>query len=74
MASLVSACTTAPELERGRALAAAGRTEESLALLEQGVRRQPEDREMRATLLRQRELAQSQWLLAAESASSAAFR
>ncbi|MEO8152749.1 MAG: secretin N-terminal domain-containing protein [Rhizobacter sp.] len=71
IASLVSACGTAPELEHGRELAAAGRTEESLAMLEQGVRRQPEDRELRAALIRQRELAQSQWLLAAEAASQA---
>ena len=71
LALLLLACATppAPELARSRDLAGTGHTEEALNELEQGLKRQPEDRELRATLIRQRELALSQWLNAAEAAS-----
>ena len=71
LALLLLACATppAPELARSRDLATAGHTEESLAELERGLQRQPADRELRATLIRQRELALSQWLNAADAAS-----
>ena len=71
LALLLLACATppAPELARSRDLAGTGRTEEAIHELEQGLKRQPEDRELRATLIRQRELALSQWLNAADVAS-----
>ena len=73
LALLLLACATppAPELARSRDLAGTGRTEEALTELEQGLKRQPEDRELRATLIRRRDLALSQWLNAADAASQA---
>ena len=70
---LLLACATppAPELVRGRELAAAGRTEDAVKELEQAVKRQPEDIELRAWWLRQRELLQAQWLAAADTAAQA---
>jgi general secretion pathway protein D len=68
---LLLACATppAPELLRGRELAAAGRTEDAVKELDEAVKRRPDDIELRALRLRQRELLQAQWLAAADAAA-----
>lgn len=70
-ALLLVACATppAPELATTRDLFATGRTEEGLKALEQALQRRPDDREVRATLLRQRELALAQWVVAGDMAA-----
>jgi len=62
-------CGTAPELRQGRELVAAGRTQEALEVLEAGRRRAPDDLELRAAYVRQKDLAQMQWLVAADGAA-----
>lgn len=65
----LAACSTPPELRQGRELAAVGRTDEALQVLQAGRRRLPDDLELRAALVRQKELAQTQWLVAADAAA-----
>ncbi|WP_457338040.1 tetratricopeptide repeat protein, partial [Rhizobacter sp. P5_C2] len=70
-AALAAGCASSPELDRGRELALTGRTDDALQVLEEGLKRAPDDLQLRAALLRQRELARAQWLAAAEAAAQA---
>lgn len=65
---LVAACAHNPALDEGRDLIAAGRLEEGVLRLGDATRERPDDREARATYLRQRDLAVGQWLAAADTA------
>lgn len=67
-ALLMGCATTAREQRDGQLLLSQGKTVEALATLQAGVANNPDNLEMRAFYIRQRELAVSQWLQQADEA------
>jgi general secretion pathway protein D len=70
-AVLLGCSTTAPELRHGRELAAQGRLEDAVRSLEAGAARDPQDRELRIELARQRDVALALWMSQADAALQA---
>jgi len=68
---VLAACATAPELRQSRELAAEGRDGDALARLEAGVKRAPDDLQLRAALVRQRDLTLARLLAAGDAARAA---
>ncbi len=70
-AFVLGGCAAAPELRESRAMAAEGRDSDALERLEAGVKRAPEDLQLRAALVRQRELTLSRLLTTGDAARAA---
>jgi general secretion pathway protein D len=64
-------CASAPELDESRALAAQGRDSDALDRLEAGAKRAPDDLQVRAALMRQREQTLSRLLATGDAARGA---
>jgi general secretion pathway protein D len=71
--ALLSACVANPAIKESERLAADGRSDEAAQRLEQAMREDPADRELRTLYFRQREMAVGQ-LLASANAERAARR
>ena len=68
---LLAACASNPTFEEGKKLLEAGKTEEAVLRMEQGVREKPQDIEARNHYYRQREMLTGRWLALAENARNA---
>jgi general secretion pathway protein D len=71
---LLVACATNPALQESRQLVAQGQHDAALARMEQALRENPDNRELRAYYLRQRDLVVAQTLAQADSARAAGQR
>lgn len=71
---LLAACATNPALQESRQLVAQGQHDAALARMEQALREDPDNRELRAYYLRQRDLVVAQTLAQADSARTAGQR
>lgn len=72
--ALLAGCASHPAFEEGKRAMIAGDHENALRLFEEAAREEPNNRELRATLYRQREVAVSRWVTEAESARLAGKR
>lgn len=72
--ALLTGCASHPAFEEGKRAMIAGDHENALRLFEEAAREEPDNRELRATLYRQREVAVSRWVTEAENARLAGKR
>jgi general secretion pathway protein D len=71
---LLGACATAPEIRQSEKLAAEGRDADALEALQAGLKRAPDDLQLRAAAIRQRELTLARLIATGDAARAAGQR